>query len=536
MLGCSPRRQEWKNEWNSWNLNVTVAGGGTVTIDPDGFLETAVCPGLCDRMFEIDVTENVTLTAAASSGWDFDHWEDAGSDYHPCAFPTSLPTSVATIVVNPPAEDRDHEERPNVECRAIFVQAIVSSSHAFQMDGPASASIYDTAVDDTTGSVTEFGDSNAAVPANVVDGFLLSSPGGAAAFGPSSPTGRKVVMPGVQPNAGAPAGGGAMAIVGATFNPSGPWAGKLGADGALAWQVHLGATVDDAFEVAAVNADEFLVFGRLIADSTQFIAVLGSGGVVTSVNRLDSTAFPLEIVAASAGGYTVVSSLFLNPARDSFVVRVAGAGTIAWQKSFTGGFVEVTGSAETADGGMFVFGRSGATGATATGWIARLDGTGAVQWQKSYGDSIAVVRITGVVARASDAVAFGRDSTGAAIAMTLDGLGDITSLRSYADSGAAASPWNGGGAAPGGGVALGAVRAAAGEYLAVRTAPDLSLSGCGDASLGAEVSIAAIPVSTATVAVADGTFVLSTLPAFTTTVTAFTTDVSAIPAVDLCTN
>lgn len=532
LAGCG----ELSNDWESWNLNVSSVGEGVVTIDPDGVqLETTVCPGLCDQRFHIAVTEIVTLSAAADPGWDFDRWEDGGSDYHPCAFPTSLPTSIATITVQPPREDRRHAERPNVECRAIFVQASVSSSHAYQLNGPAGSSIYDTAVDDT-GSVTGIGDSTAAVPANIVDGYLLTSPSGATAFGPSGAMGRKVVLPGAQPVSGSPAGSGAMAIVGATFNPNGAWVARLGADGALNWQVHLGATVDDANEVATVDADEMLVFGRLAADSTQFVAVVGSGGVVTSATRIDSTAFPSDIQAAAAGGYVAVSSVFLNPNRDSFVVRVNGAGAIAWQKSFTGGFVEVTGSVETTDGGAVVFGRAGATGATATGWIAELDNTGAVQWQKSYGDSTAIIRITGVVVRSSDVVSFVRDSTNTPVAMTLDSDGLVTSARSYADSGAAASQAIGAGKTPGGGMALASARQAAGEFLMIQTAPDLSLTGCGDASLGAVVAATAIPVADGTVTVADSTFALSSLTPFTTTPTAVTTEVTAVPAVDLCTN
>ena len=63
---------------NSYTLTVSISGHGTVT-STDGNIN---CPGTCTHTY-LSLTQ-VTLNAAAASGWTFMGWSGACSGVGPC--------------------------------------------------------------------------------------------------------------------------------------------------------------------------------------------------------------------------------------------------------------------------------------------------------------------------------------------------------------------------------------------------------------------------------------------------------------------
>lgn len=82
---------------------------------------------------------------------------------------------------------------------------------------------------------------------------------------------------------------------------------------------------------------------------------------------------------------------------DFWVVKMAADGTIQWQKSLGGTYLDdIAAIRPTPDGGYIVGGSGASSDGDQTGlhtpsrpdyWVVKLDGNGVIQWQKSYGGS-----------------------------------------------------------------------------------------------------------------------------------------------------
>lgn len=136
------------------------------------------------------------------------------------------------------------------------------------------------------------------------------------------------------------------------------WVVKIDSAGLLQWQKSLGGSgEDEAYSVKQTTDGGYIIAGNSMS----------TDGNVTG----------------NHGGF------------DYWVVKLNGAGTLQWEKSYGGPGNEYAYSiAQTSDGGYAVSGGSNSNGGNVTGnhgnpdiWVVKLSSTGALQWQKSYGGS-----------------------------------------------------------------------------------------------------------------------------------------------------
>ena len=79
----------------SFTLTVSTNGHGMVT-STDGFIN---CPGTCTHTY--DPGAQVTLNAAAASGWAFSGWTGACSGIGPCNLTMTTSLAVTAVFVEP---------------------------------------------------------------------------------------------------------------------------------------------------------------------------------------------------------------------------------------------------------------------------------------------------------------------------------------------------------------------------------------------------------------------------------------------------
>jgi hypothetical protein len=398
-----------------------------------------------------------------------------------------------------------------------------SSGFAYSCPAADDKSAYGCEANEFEDALVIVGDQLAQVEADVRDGHVIELARSATPI-------RQTILAGISPRAAEFLEDGTLLLAGRSLvAPAGAWLGRLGTGRVLDFQAVLDAqTVDSVVDLAPQGPSGALLLGFFETDGTVFVTTLDGAGELGAVTRIDTTAFPSRVIAMSDGGFAFVASAFLNPDRVSYVVRVDDAGDIAWQKMFSGGFAEVTGIAETSDGGVVVNGRLGATGATSIGYLALLNSGGSLTWQRTLS-----VRPSRVLPVTNGLRVIGSNA-GGLLVMDLDSDGALTSATSYADTDGASLFGMGGGLLAGGGVGL--CGSMMGGYLGLLTGPDLALGECADAALGASASLASITIDVAAATVSDSALTASTLPAFTrsTPTTAATT--TTLAATNLCDN
>ena len=96
-----------------------------------------------------------------------------------------------------------------------------------------------------------------------------------------------------------------------------------------------------------------------------------------------------SIQQTADGGYVVAgwTTSFEAGGEDFWVLKLAGDGTIQWQKTYGGASSdEALSIQQTADGGYVVAGFTNSFGAEEGDfWVLKLRGNGTIQWQKTYG-------------------------------------------------------------------------------------------------------------------------------------------------------
>jgi len=192
------------------------------------------------------------------------------------------------------------------------------------------------------------------------------------------------------------------------------WVVKLDAVGNLAWQKTLGGTSSDQ----ATSIEQTSDGGYVIAGNTKsnngdvsgnhgasdfwVVKLDGAGNLSWQKTLGGSNPESAHAVEQTAdGGYLVAGSSQSNNGDvsdnkggdDFWVVKLDGAGTLAWQKNFGGSADDAAQSiAVTSDNGFLIAGNSKSTDDDVTGnhgnddfWTIRLDATGDLLWQKSLG-------------------------------------------------------------------------------------------------------------------------------------------------------
>jgi len=176
------------------------------------------------------------------------------------------------------------------------------------------------------------------------------------------------------------------------------WLLKLDSSGAIQWQKTYGgrwleATSSDPIQQTADGG--YVVSGRTES--------FGAGGSDLWVLKLDGQGaiqwqktyggqeddLARAIRQAPDGGYVVAgyTQSFGAGGWDIWVLKLAGDGSIEWQKTYGGMESEKTYSIwETSDGGYVVAGYTRSFGAgDADAWVLKLNGEGAIQWQRTIG-------------------------------------------------------------------------------------------------------------------------------------------------------
>jgi uncharacterized delta-60 repeat protein len=171
------------------------------------------------------------------------------------------------------------------------------------------------------------------------------------------------------------------------------WVLKLNSDGIVAWQKTYGSSfADEAQTIQQTSDGGYIVAGenngnlwvlKLNADGTvAWQKTYGSGG--------GEVAYSIQ--QTSDGGYIVAGNThsFGAGLADVWVLKLSADGTVAWQKTYGGGDVDLAHSIQqTSDGGYIVGGWTHSFGAgNYDAWVLKLNADGTVAWQKTYGGAI----------------------------------------------------------------------------------------------------------------------------------------------------
>jgi uncharacterized delta-60 repeat protein len=175
------------------------------------------------------------------------------------------------------------------------------------------------------------------------------------------------------------------------------WLLRVDENGALSWQKTYGGAGDDYVARVRRTSDGGFI---LAGGTTSF----GAGLYDAWVLKLDGAGavawqkvyggayddFFQDIVPTADGGYIAAgihrwSSVSGGP--DFWVVKLNSDGTIAWQNRYpTTGYEQLNAVAQTPDGGYVAAGMTDASGAGFYDtWVLRLSAGGATVWQKTYG-------------------------------------------------------------------------------------------------------------------------------------------------------
>ena len=218
------------------------------------------------------------------------------------------------------------------------------------------------------------------------------------------------------------------------------WIVKLGGDGSAEWQRTYGDSNGDDWGdrmIRQTSDGGYIVAGRyntsgsdngwiikLDAGGNVDWSIYASGGGNDIINAIEET---------SDGGYIAVGSTSSagQGLDDIWLVKLAGDGTVQWQRTYGESVYGEDGIAvhETMDGGYVVLGYDGNLG----GIVLKLSSDGTVVWQRSYSN---MDTTTGYLYETTDGgyIVAGRDlsiSPWKGVLLRLDGSGNVDWARSY---------------------------------------------------------------------------------------------------------
>jgi hypothetical protein len=205
------------------------------------------------------------------------------------------------------------------------------------------------------------------------------------------------------------------------------WVVKLSGTGVLQWQKALGGTdAEIAFCIQQTSDGGYIVAGYSASINGN---VTGNKGFkdfwvvkLTNIGDLEwqktlggsGNEIAYSVKQTSEGGYIIAGQTDSNDGDvtgnkgwvDMWIVKLTGAGTIQWQKTFGGSNDDNAYSIEQAtDGGYIIAGVTFSDNGDVTnnhgsadGWVIKLTSAGSIQWQKTYGgvrgDHVSIIRQT----------------------------------------------------------------------------------------------------------------------------------------------
>lgn len=171
---------------------------------------------------------------------------------------------------------------------------------------------------------------------------------------------------------------------------------KLASDGSIEWQHTFDALQSENFRSAQQTADGgFIVAGYTgphgLPHNDGWLLKLDATGSIEWQETFGGNAQEeLHGVAQTAdGGYVLAgrTTSFGAGAGDAWVLRLTSAGRVVWAKAFGGASAEdgAFDVQSTLDGGFVVAGWTGSFATTGIdSWILKLNGDGSIAWQKVY--------------------------------------------------------------------------------------------------------------------------------------------------------
>lgn len=173
------------------------------------------------------------------------------------------------------------------------------------------------------------------------------------------------------------------------------WVTKISNDGFLVWQKQYGGEAQDyAMDIQETVDQGFILTGQSGSGGSMWVIKLEENGEVSwqKTYSLLMEARGNAIEPTNDGGYIVVGygGQILIGTGDFvsllWLLRLDAEGSVIWQKSF--GYLGESGADvhQTSDGGFIVAGSTRSFGAGELDtWVLKLDGAGSVIWQKTYG-------------------------------------------------------------------------------------------------------------------------------------------------------
>ncbi len=173
------------------------------------------------------------------------------------------------------------------------------------------------------------------------------------------------------------------------------WLVKLDQSGNIVWEkTYYGSSyLGSAAAVQTVNGGGFIIAGYTASTTASYLWVLrvDSTGSVVWQKAFGNGGHEsgLSLVQAGNGDFIVVGYTEPSTAgsRDALVVRLAGDGSVVWQKAYGGSGLETAYSIHNAGNDQYLV--AGTTTSYGAGdqdaWVLKLNGQGNILWQKTYG-------------------------------------------------------------------------------------------------------------------------------------------------------
>jgi uncharacterized delta-60 repeat protein len=172
------------------------------------------------------------------------------------------------------------------------------------------------------------------------------------------------------------------------------WILKLNSDGTVAWQKTYGGSDDEeAYSIQQTSDGGYIVAGTTTPMAPTnydfWVLKLNSDGTVAWQKTYGGSGneFLTSIQQTQDGGYIVAGWSDSSGAGsyDLWVLKLNPDGSIAWQKTYGGPYIDRANSVQqTSDGGYIAAGETSSGGEGNYAWVLKLNSDGSIAWQKTY--------------------------------------------------------------------------------------------------------------------------------------------------------
>lgn len=172
------------------------------------------------------------------------------------------------------------------------------------------------------------------------------------------------------------------------------WVVKLDATGSIAWQKTYGGAESDTFFSVHQVSGGYIVGGQTSSfgagSSDIWVLKLAGDGTIVWQKTYGGTGIEYfaDLQPTSDGGYIVAGTTYSygHGSCNAWILKLNQDGGIGWQKTYGGAGWELAYSIRQVSGGYIMVGESYSSGDDrGDAWVVRLDEEGDVTWEKRYG-------------------------------------------------------------------------------------------------------------------------------------------------------